>query len=964
MLWLFCDYNWPRLFSLPGVNIGPVVGGVIGAKKPQYDVWGNTVNVGSRMETTGIIHQIQVTEDVYRPLRFMYEFHCRGVINVKGKGDMTTYFLTGRRGPQSLSRERGRCQETNRDSNRASLSTFKIRQMQPELPQIAALQASGREIAMGPNTNGQMVNMDSYRGRLPSEESPKLPKSNMTPPSSLGRRRNNSGGNLAKQATVKERKPTNSTSANFLVPPTDPMASRVESPDLPLVHYRNLQMQNNGSLGRENSHAPTILTQSQILSLGAESPKPVVPSTSGTSLNSQGRGDRSLPERGTPKSSSQTPSTGRSSAASVVSVKQAREQGDSPQRFNQFAYSEPQLTMPEPTRPNTNNLSSRSDRNIAATQLNICPLPIIDEGGASCSESGVSPIRPIYLQDVIAKSKSNPNCKLSKGERAEMNALMKEFGYASSVTSGSASDIEALSKSSYETDRLKHRSMMAVPNYMNPKYNDINLNSSADVPKLAGLNPYRVTKDMTPWIKMANGDSGMMHPPVSAHTTAEVKSAPRVALPRQNSFPEAKALNTNGVHKHQVISEVSAVGRSDDIERKSDYKSLPSRHKKQAAAAMVASSSSGAFPKNEDPLMTGNGGGHGSPSRAQDKAAAKAKRKSTGASPPPLPPPPDELFIPKNRLPGVQAKREPVREPQRDPQRDLQPTQQGYPSPSRASAFRPVSKINGAAESKPQRTNNPLDYTNYIYTPPAPALPAPKAPHVSASVKPKPSPGVRPRHILKGPTGRHNLVTGSPAASNSGMSGVDSDTGTTGSDKPKVPVPSFQIKRRQPHRTPARLCRSLDYIPSDLESECSSRAESPEGSTSSRQAAGIRLPPEAFRPIGILSKSNVHQLLPDNISLSSVGSSEISKSDPNLNYDSGSAAYESEYDNYRPGMASDEDYFIPEPISDVDIDLFDDINIDDVEISDKYSIDLPLHMQKVVTEVWYNSWGYMKFIEM
>lgn len=46
-----------------GINHGPVVAGVIGARKPQYDIWGNTVNVASRMETTGELGKIQVTED-------------------------------------------------------------------------------------------------------------------------------------------------------------------------------------------------------------------------------------------------------------------------------------------------------------------------------------------------------------------------------------------------------------------------------------------------------------------------------------------------------------------------------------------------------------------------------------------------------------------------------------------------------------------------------------------------------------------------------------------------------------------------------------------------------------------------------------------------------------------------------------------------------------------------------------
>jgi adenylate cyclase 5 len=45
---------------IPGINIGPVVAGVIGARKPQYDIWGNAVNVASRMDSTGVLDQIQV----------------------------------------------------------------------------------------------------------------------------------------------------------------------------------------------------------------------------------------------------------------------------------------------------------------------------------------------------------------------------------------------------------------------------------------------------------------------------------------------------------------------------------------------------------------------------------------------------------------------------------------------------------------------------------------------------------------------------------------------------------------------------------------------------------------------------------------------------------------------------------------------------------------------------------------
>nr|XP_060630777.1 adenylate cyclase type 5 [Anolis sagrei ordinatus] len=77
-----------------GLNAGPVVAGVIGARKPQYDIWGNTVNVASRMDSTGVPDRIQVTTDMYQVLMVNnYQLECRGVVKVKGKGEMTTYFL-------------------------------------------------------------------------------------------------------------------------------------------------------------------------------------------------------------------------------------------------------------------------------------------------------------------------------------------------------------------------------------------------------------------------------------------------------------------------------------------------------------------------------------------------------------------------------------------------------------------------------------------------------------------------------------------------------------------------------------------------------------------------------------------------------------------------------------------------------------------------------------------------------
>jgi class 3 adenylate cyclase len=81
-----------------GIDTGPVVAGVIGRRKFSYDLWGDTVNTASRMESNGVPGCIQVTERTYRRLRDGFRLERRGPIQVKGKGEMTTWFLVGRDG--------------------------------------------------------------------------------------------------------------------------------------------------------------------------------------------------------------------------------------------------------------------------------------------------------------------------------------------------------------------------------------------------------------------------------------------------------------------------------------------------------------------------------------------------------------------------------------------------------------------------------------------------------------------------------------------------------------------------------------------------------------------------------------------------------------------------------------------------------------------------------------------------
>lgn len=727
------------------------------------------------------------------------------------------------------------------------------------------------------------------RNRLTSEDSPKLAKASMTPPNSLGRKRKSSGGLPAKETT---RKPSSSSLTSFLLPPVDPNQNRVASPDLPVFHYCNTAIQGSGSLGKNDNTGPiNTLTQSQILNPGIKNLE-----------NSNGSGQSS--QNGSPARSSRTVS--RSSNDSVVFVPKQSE----PQRVSPLvAHSEPNISSANNGKVRPSPTSSHGNINMCAKQQQPF-LPGIQESLAEHKQmqSG-SETRSEYdgESDCVSSRKDS----LTNSEIVAINSIMSEIGHPEQGVRKKGQPRRRTIPDMAAKNRLRNGRGPSIPN---------------------GPLPYGVPTRQT--YEAPREDDALL-PPVCI-STIPVKNAPKVSLPllpKQNSLPDTRV--------YMIQKAPSQPDRNRRSHSNSPIKSSSLPHNTNNANGNLNKERESSQSQNSSvntvtpPMIINDLSGGARPKEI--KRAPSGERNisptlslsssSSDDSPPPLPPPPpdDLLELPPRSEAAVTPP---------------------FPNLSSLSFHKPTTSATSEAVRALFAQLNmptPLHLKNSAFAPlhnQPPVISPTKKSHGNHLLAPAASNA--PRNGPSHPRRRDNR---------GGRNLDQSKRGSSGSQHtPRHQAPPFQVKRRQPFRTPQRLCRSLDYIPSDLDeaaSVASSRGQSPDNNT--KYPEGLNS--ESFMPINALIKSH---LLPDNISLSSVGSSEMSRSDPALNYDSGSTAYESEYDNYRPGMASDEDYFVPEPISDIDLDMFDDIdiNIDNVTVSDAYAMDMPMpKMQKKITEV-------------
>ena len=969
----------------------------------------------------------QVTEEVYYPMRNMYQFECRGAVAVKGKGTMTTYKLFGRktRAPPSTPPNYQNIMlpamyqlPHGQIGHRGSIADSNIHTI-PRHPQASFFFPPTQEdetVALYAMSKKYNCNISPHGSII----------THATPPGSMGHRRKFSGGHppvsysdamIGSKAGQLVSKMSTHSLQNA---PVGIINNGGESPELPAIHYRKLYIKGSGSgsLSRqpvddvdvlENKqmleYPPTTLTQSQIngkrsetegeynaslseeeviMDLSADLCSPITMSSmSPTHLTHTPLSDSAGMNLSQSSSRHTTPNTSRrttpnTSPHPTIILPQSPSRNHYPVVTHQ-QHQHRSYNSPHPAQ--TNNFSQ--DHSHTGMPSRIYPSPGLGMPGTALTQIREN---PMFVCESTTEDESNsPPCLAgdasysilsgngqagnsippSKNDLLQLNDIMKALGHPDQMVSVSPfpTSSGASTPSSWRGPHFpqnarysggrKRNVPITVPRSSHNNSLD-SAGSNSPLPMYDIFNGYSIEDYMLPNTSDGRDKSSSQHS--RTHSEQSTVSAPPITnrpfpgeLQKQNSLPEYLTNDLQQAENVAVdqygtmptsLSLHSEINNTYLINEQLHVDNLLLNRRPRDSVSSNKSSSSG----------SGSG----------------MTNRHSNSSPPPLLTPPisehsqDNISMrdSRNNLIGPLSVSEPV---QREAVRQC--------------LMNGENDQNGINEQDKQ-TSEEDGYDKLL---------KPSESSAFSAVVPQPY-GLKLRNKCQDnkcviSICSENSQNGSTSHTSSGSddrASVETDSSHRKSGKNRLEAPPFQIKRRQKHNAPRRLCRSLDYIPSDLEdvlSNVSSRAESPlipplqklHPSSNNHQPHQNPIGPPfptlgsnnhtgaaygaRFSPISLVRR----MIAADNISLSSVCSSEMSRSDPALNYDSAgsSAAYESEYDNYRPGMASDEDYFAPEPISDMDIDAFDDINVDSVTVSDSYGMDMPFAMrqQKKITDV-------------
>ncbi|KAI8734833.1 adenylate cyclase [Biomphalaria glabrata] len=915
-----------------GINVGPVVAGVIGARKPQYDIWGNTVNVASRMESTGVLGKIQVTEEVYAVLKNVFSFECRGKVPVKGKGDMITYFLKDRMLPRDPNCMYPPVTPPDSPHPSGTPSYRSVDNMPTTVVNSNTPEASSPRI-LGKSSSSEQQIFTSSSERLQHQMSTiERQRGGSTPTGSLNKKRQSSLDSPHMHRSP--RKLSSSSAGNSVT---------VENagPELPAVHFFNSNMQSQqprpASVQVQNSLFDSLKTKGNL------STSPNSPTSPKSTVSDGARAVKTMA----------SPTTSRGHTANLHSLRKVNSEPNckpppipsfngsphyakanapiykcvSPPMKNHLrkvtedtiledpsaSYSDEKLTRSSPKYPSPTTAIDIPFRE-ACLDRDIYPESYYAELSECLSRSQKSPsvdasspnddkfVTGVY-REPIDKCPSSTSSQRSKGSF--------DYSHHSATPSQRSTSSEQTVIIHDDEPENGHYSSKLSPNVMEnnlqacKKNNILPPSPKGTRPggKLSGGVVASIDgKTMSLFYDPSNQDKNdkLMSQLQSKYWSGQTNGVRSVSNDKaghlkmnyRKSYPAAphyKALERLSPYRQK--KEAFNLNYVSDDERESISSHPISDHSsivflnpielKPSRSALIRQ-----LPHQDDRqnvlsyVFT-------SPYSTLDRF--RSRSSDTINSIPHCPP------TPKFPIPEASASLTQL----------LQELTQEYDQPDMENIFydEPDSFL-GASEGRYNKHTNGLvaQFSKYPKTPEFK-----KNKFSPAQDKSKFLP-----HAMKQESYRPNRMSINP----------------------------FQIKRSQPHSIPPRHCRSLDYIPSDREDVSSP----PSSNCASPKTRHAYLMPLIFGVQTLGSRA-------EHTSLSSLASSsEMSHSANHINADSGSTAYESEYDNYRPGVVSDDDIFTADPMSDMDV--LDDVNIDDVTVSDNFSMEMPVpRFRKKITEV-------------